>query len=200
MMRAVWMYWSKPYIKHRPWAWLSNLHHHSLGVLSVEGVRQYCDSGELVTDNAGAEMLVEGVGLEFAKVSTALDNLSAVDPSMWTLGKLFSLREQQALFVNIDAACFLRAPLSGQSIPADVFARNRQPLSYDRSSYYGGNPIRDVIISRNSWLPEETLWFTSHPLPTLSRSGTLTDMRSPPDPRLTKRLPNESVSCHVDSA
>lgn len=32
------------------------------------------------------------------------------------------------------------------------------------------------------------------------QSGTLTDMRSSPDPRPTKGLPNESVSCHVDSA
>jgi hypothetical protein len=198
-MRAVWTYWSKPYIEHRSWTWLSNLRHHSLGVLSAEGVRQYCDSGELVTDNAGAEMLVEGVGLELAKVSTALDNLSAVDPSVWTVGKLFGLREQPALFVNIDADCFLRAPLSERSISVDHFARNRQPLSYDGSSYYRSDPIRAVIISRNRWLPEEMLWFISHTLLALLRSGTPTDMRSPPDPRLTKRLPNESVSCHVDS-
>src|SRR4051794_36415912 len=120
-MRAVWSFWSKPYLLRRSPTWRSDLHYLLSWGLSVETARRHYPDTELVTDGEGAAMLIDGAGIHFEKVSTALDDLSFADPNLWTLGKLFTLRMQDAPFVHIDPDCFLWKPLPDRLTLADVF-------------------------------------------------------------------------------
>jgi hypothetical protein len=58
-MKAVWSFWSKPFAAHRHAMWPSEKHHLCSWVLSVETARQHYPDTWLVTDNAGARMLMD---------------------------------------------------------------------------------------------------------------------------------------------
>src|SRR5262249_42856235 len=116
--RAVWSYWSKPYEARRHEPWPSERHHLLSWVLSTMTARRHYGETTLCTDDAGARLLVDGIGLEFEHVSTALNALHVSNPDWWALGKLYAYRMQTEPFVHIDSDVFLWRPLSPD--PASV--------------------------------------------------------------------------------
>lgn len=87
-MRAVWTFWTKPFEARQRWAWRSRKHHLLAWVLSLGTARRHYPHTVLFTDDAGARMLVDGLGLDFAEVRTDLNALDGDDPGWWALGKL----------------------------------------------------------------------------------------------------------------
>ena len=79
-MRAIWSLWTKPMRTGNSWAWLSPLHHLLSWVLSVELAKKHYSDTALFTDDQGARMLVDGIGLEFNSVSSELNALDNYDP------------------------------------------------------------------------------------------------------------------------
>ena len=79
-MRAVWSFWSKPFDAHRQRVWSSDKHHLLSWVLSTETARRHYGRLVLITDSAGARMLVDGIGLAFDEVHTTLDAIAGADP------------------------------------------------------------------------------------------------------------------------
>src|SRR6266567_9051444 len=79
-LRSVWSLWTKPVMAGLS-NWTSELHHLFGWVLSVETARQHYPQTALYTDDAGARLLVDQVGLQFDYVSTALNALDAHDPN-----------------------------------------------------------------------------------------------------------------------
>src|ERR1039458_675758 len=73
LMRAVWSFWSKPYKAHREGIWASQKHHLLSWVLSVATASVHYPDTELYTDDWGAWLLVDQLGLVFGKVSTDLN-------------------------------------------------------------------------------------------------------------------------------
>lgn len=69
-MRAVWSLWTKPFREGRGRPWFSEKHHLLGWVLSVETASKHYSKTSLFTDDKGARMLVDSIGLEFDHVST----------------------------------------------------------------------------------------------------------------------------------
>lgn len=156
-MRAVWSFWRAPFADHREAAWGTETNHLLAWALSVrEASRHYADT-QLVTDDAGAELLVDGLGLEFGEVSTALNGLRDCDPAWWSMGKLVAVGRQERPFVHLDADVFLWKPLPFGL--AGVFAQNPEPFE-QASSYYD-----PAAFGGAAWLPPEWDWYTRTALP-----------------------------------
>ena len=105
-MKAIWSFWSKPFLAQRKATWSSEKHHLLAWVLSLETAKQHYTETSLCTDDARARLLVEELGLSFTQVSTALNSLAHLNPEWWALGKLYAYHQQNEPFVHIDNDVF----------------------------------------------------------------------------------------------
>jgi hypothetical protein len=161
MVEAVWSWWTLP-VKQIGSDWLSEFHELLGWVLSVETARRSYPSTVLVTDDAGARTLVDGLRLPFDTVSTALNDLNARDPDPdWrVLGKLYAYRWQERPFVHIDNDVFLWSRLPDRLETASVFAQNPEYITFG-SSYYQPERIEHTIRSVGGWMPKEIEYYIS---------------------------------------
>lgn len=154
-MRAVWSFWTKPFYTHHRRVWYSDRHHLLAWVLSVETARQHYPDTALVTDELGARLLVDGLGLKFGRVSTELTALRDSDPQWWVLGKLLAYRAQEQPFVHIDNDVFLWKALPERLERAPVCAQNPEWFPIADASWYRPCAYDDAIRAAGGWAPEE---------------------------------------------
>ncbi len=153
-MRAVWSFWSRPFARHRAGSWGTERNHLLAWILSTGAARRHYPRTALVTDSAGARMLVDGLGLEFDSVSTSLDAIAGHDPAWWALGKLFAHREQTEPFVHLDTDVFLWKRLPARLEQAPVFAQNPEAVHPDHFPYR--TALLDAAVdAAGGWLPAE---------------------------------------------
>jgi hypothetical protein len=158
-MRAVWSFWSTPFATARARAWGSERNHLLAWVLSLETARRHYDHTSLVTDAAGADLLVDHLGLEFDSVSTRLDELDEIDAAWWTAGKLLAVSEQDQPFVHLDPDVFLWSALPDALTAAPVFAQNPEPYT-PGGTYYRPELVEAVLPeAAGAWLPPEWSWY-----------------------------------------
>ncbi|MBN8712744.1 MAG: hypothetical protein J0H50_02045 [Xanthomonadales bacterium] len=122
-MRAVWSFWSKPFLARQGRTWRSPEHHLLAWGLSLRLARRHYPDTLLVTDKAGKALLVDRLGLEFNDVSTDLETLRDADAGWWALGKLFAYAMQDRPFLHLDTDVFLWKPLPTALTDAQVFAQ-----------------------------------------------------------------------------
>src|ERR1700730_8204794 len=67
-MHAFWSFWSKPFYAFKGRIWREPVHHLLAWGLSLRLARKHYPETHLVTDEAGAELLVERLGLSFTHV------------------------------------------------------------------------------------------------------------------------------------
>jgi hypothetical protein len=158
-MRSVWSFWSKPFLAERHSSWASEFHHWLAWGLSVDTARAHYPKTSLVTDDEGARLLVDDLGLPFASVSLALNRLKKYDPEWWALGKIEAYRHQREPFVHIDSDVFLWRPLPDRVSGSPLFAQNPEPIVLG-ASCYRPEELERAIGSRG-WLPEEWHWYRS---------------------------------------
>src|SRR5471032_2830482 len=137
-MRAVWSFWSKPFLAFKGRVWLEPLHHLLAWGLSVRLASKHYPDTMLVTDQAGAELLVERLGLRFTHVRTDLEQLRHADVGWWALGKLFAYSVQDRPFVHLDTDVFLWKQLPARLEGAAVFSNARR---LTRRSTSGAVPV-----------------------------------------------------------
>jgi hypothetical protein len=160
-MRAVWSFWSAPYRSHYHRLWHSEKHHLLSWVLSVgEASRHYPDTS-LVTDSAGARMLVDSLGLPFHNVDLRLDGLhpASYDDEWWVLGKLTAYAAQTTAFLHLDNDVFMWSPLPAAVTAAPVFVQNPEIFYFEDQSIYRLEPFLKGIERLSGWLPPEWLWY-----------------------------------------
>lgn len=152
-MRAVWSFWSKPYRAGRGSRWLSDYHARLAWGLSVELARRHYPDTTLVTDDDGAELLVDRLKLPFRSISLELNTLDDRDPGWWALGKLHAYRLQTEPFVHIDSDVFLWNRLPAELERAAVFAQSPEVFGPEREGWY---PLRAVerTFAESGWLPD----------------------------------------------
>jgi hypothetical protein len=159
--RAVWSFWTKPYNARQHEAWPSEKHHLLSWVLSTMTARKHYATTALCTDDAGARLLVDGIGLEFDHISTALNLLDAQDPDWWALGKLHAYRMQAEPFVHIDSDVFLWQPLSPDPASVSVLAQNPEYLLMGHF-HYQPEAFEAAITAGSGWLPREWRWYRAN--------------------------------------
>jgi hypothetical protein len=138
---------------------VSEKHHLLAWILSVETARQHYRDTSLFTDAEGAKMLVDGLGLEFDRVSTDLNALDKHDPEWWSMGKIYAYRAQEKPFVHIDSDVFLWNPLPKRVESAPLFAQNPEYLS--EGWYYYPQDFIAFVKHVNGWVPEELIWYSA---------------------------------------
>lgn len=158
-MRAVWSFWSIPYVAHYRDAWVRPIDHLLSWVVSVQTARQHYSDAVLITDTPGQTLLVEKLGLPFTSTSTVLDNLRGEDPVWWMLGKLVSYSLQAEPFVHIDSDVFLWNPLPTHVATAPVFTQN--PEHHLAGRDYRPGDIAQAMDATAGRLPDEWEWGSS---------------------------------------
>lgn len=156
-MRAVWSFWSKPFQGYMGNTWYEPLHHCLAWGLSLRLARRHHRETMLVTDHAGAALLIDQLGLSFTHVSTELESLRKVDPGWWTMGKLFAYSLQDRPFVHLDTDVFLWKPLPRRLIDAPVFAQCPEE-HHPVDEWCGVRDIENAFARQNLALPIEWRW------------------------------------------
>jgi len=134
-VRLVWSLWTRPMVAGGRIGWRSPRDHLLSWVLSVGLARRYYADTVLVTDDAGAALLIDGLGLEFGSVSLALNALAEHDPDWWALGKLHAYAEQREPFLHIDSDVYLWKPLPEDLLTAPLIASHPEYAELGRSCY-----------------------------------------------------------------
>jgi hypothetical protein len=159
-MRAVWSFWSKPFLAQKGRLWREPWHHLLAWGLSVRLASKHYPDTMLVTDRAGAELLVERLGLRFTHVRTDLDQLRDADAGWWALGKLIAYSVQDRPFVHLDTDVFLWKPLPARLESAAVFTQCPEahpPLG----EWNGPGDIEAAFTAHSLLLPTEWQWVRS---------------------------------------
>jgi hypothetical protein len=156
-LKAVWSLWTKPLTHSRRRGWLSHKHHLLSWILSFESAKRFYPETVLITDDEGARLLVDELGLGFTQVSTELNELDGQDPDWWALGKLYAYQAQTEPFVHIDSDVFLWQPLPDRLARADVFVQNPEPFAHGVFHYQPENV--EQALAAHGWLPAEWLWY-----------------------------------------
>jgi len=159
-MRAVWSFWSRPFLREKGRIWRSPLHHLLAWGLSLRLARRHYPDTMLVTDTPGKLLLVNRLGLSFAHVSTELDSLRNADPGWWALGKLVAYRLQDVPFVHLDTDVFLWRPLPPGVAGAPVFSQcpeDHPPLEL----WCGPHEVEPAFEEHGLMLPAEWQWSRS---------------------------------------
>jgi hypothetical protein len=154
-VRAVWSFWTKPFYAHHRRVWLSDFHHLLAWVLSVGAARRHYPDTALITDELGARLLADRLGLPFDHVSTGLAELRDADPQWWVLGKLWAYRAQDRAFLHIDNDVFLWNPLPEALTQAPVFAQNPEWFPIADGSWYRPEAYDHAIRAGGGWVPDE---------------------------------------------
>jgi len=160
-MLAVWSFWTKPFGTHHGRLWLDEKYHLLSWVLSLETARRHFPETALYTDDEGAARLIDGIGLEFGRVSTALSSLQDHDPEWWTLGKLYTYRAQTEAFVHLDSDVFLWKGLPETLRSAPVLAQNPECFDFGDEHWYRPLRYESALRAAGGWLPEEWAWYTA---------------------------------------
>ena len=162
-MKAVWSFWPKPAKEGHGSRWPSEKHHFLSWILSVmEASKHYGAETELVTDDEGAATLVDGLGLKFTNVSTALNRLRGSDSSWWALGKIVAYRQQTRPFVHLDNDVILWSRLPDELENADVLAQNPEFFRVgDPGEWYIPEQLERLVAGSDGWLPREWRWYRS---------------------------------------
>jgi hypothetical protein len=151
--RAVWSFWTRPLGEHYAAQWASERFHALSWILSFETVSCHFRETALVTDEAGASLLVDRLGLDFDHVSTALEDLSDADPRWWVLGKLNTYRIQERPYIHFDSDVYLWRPLPDRLLTADIATQNREWASTTDVTCYKPSAVTATVVDNGGWLP-----------------------------------------------
>jgi len=162
-MRAVWSFWTKPFYAQHGTLWPSIAHQFFAWVLSVESAKQHFAETRLVTDDDGAVLLTEEIGLEFSSVTKELNALNTSDPRWFTLGKILAYQAQEKPFVHLDYDVFLWKPLPDDLLATPIFAQNPEYFSIRDSDWYRPDLFEELIHAHTQgWVPDEWAWYRQH--------------------------------------
>jgi hypothetical protein len=153
--RAVWSFWSRPFLAHAHDRWASQRFHLLSWVLSFFTIAARFPTTALVTDDAGAQLLVDDLELPFDDVSTSLNKLSAADARWWVLGKLHAYREQNAPFIHFDNDVFLWKPLPASLRQAAILTQNPEYAPTTDETFYKPTRFTKAVAGSGGYLPPE---------------------------------------------
>jgi hypothetical protein len=152
-MRAVFSFWSKPFLLDKEKRWPQEKYHLFSWVLAVQNAKALFDNVVLYTDKSGSEMLSLKLGLPWTKVYTNLDELNSLDYKWWDIGKFFTCSIQNGPFVHIDSDVYLWKHFDRSCLESDVIVQN--PITQQKTEGYYCIPVLNVIERNNGFIPKE---------------------------------------------
>lgn len=158
-MRAVWSFWSKPYLARQGRIWREPQHHLLAWGLSLRQASKHYPDTMLITDKAGKALLVDKLGLDFHNVSTDLEALRDEDIGWWALGKLYAYSLQDRPFIHLDTDVFLWKPLPASVAQSPLFAQS--PELHTATPDCPPAAIEAAFARHGLPLPKEWQWSRS---------------------------------------
>jgi hypothetical protein len=152
-LSAVWSFWTPPFEKRHRERWLDEQFHLLSWALSFHCAAAHFSDRRLVTDSAGARLLVDKLGLPFTSVSISLDRIDNAWQDWWVLGKLRAYREQDRPFIHLDSDVYLWNDLPGHLESADIITQNPEPAPLTDVTYYKPTRIAWTLRATGGFLP-----------------------------------------------
>lgn len=151
-MKIIQSFWTKPFLQSGDslkdarlnGGWPARKYNYFSWALSCLQLRKFYDEVELVTDDLGAFLLIEKLGLPYTKVTLELNNIADSQPGLWALGKIHAYSLQEKPFLHIDNDIFIwnafddrieNAALTAQNIETSV-EEAAQTFSYMSTKFH----------------------------------------------------------------
>lgn len=133
-MQAIQTFWSVPLLnrEHENFSyagWYSELSFYMGTALSFLSISKYYPDLLLITDSFGEKLLVEQLGLEYARVENCLNSFSCIHKDLWALPKLHSYTLLKKPFLHFDNDIFIWSPLSNRVHSAPLVIQNYERLA-----------------------------------------------------------------------
>lgn len=158
-MRIVWSLWTTPVFSGIGSRWLELRYWIYAWILSFKCAKTYYTEKYLFTDDLGARLLVDGLGLDFSVVDTRLNSLRHYDPRLWAIGKILTYRLQNDAFLHIDSDVFLWDQIASRILDAPVFAQSPEPFEPWDGQWYSPQILEAFLLGCGGWLPREWYWY-----------------------------------------
>lgn len=133
-MKLVQSFWSKPFTDNSRFdEWRNKLYMFGCWSLSSLVNKPHFTSNELITDDYGADLFINKLGLEFDNVDLSLNEIDhpAYD---WWMGKQKAYSVQEEPFVHVDNDLIMFKPLKPWVLEADMFGE----VAYDSRCFFKG--------------------------------------------------------------
>jgi len=127
--------------------WLDTRFHLMSWALSACSLSKFYPNIELITDNFGAELLIEKLKLPYKNISLAQEHFKPSFGKLWVLRKIHSYTLQNEPFIHLDGDVYLFRPFSDELLSASLIAQNYE---YNHPYYVEGF---EEVITHCSFLP-----------------------------------------------
>jgi len=140
-MKIVQSLWSKPgqkkakegFAGQNKCGWPDKKYNYFSWALSVLQFRKYYDEVELVTDEAGRDLLVGKLALPYTSVRVELDRLNHYHPDLWAIGKIYAYSIQQEPFIHADGDVYVWERFDEDFMHSPLLCQHREEgVSYER--------------------------------------------------------------------
>jgi hypothetical protein len=128
-MRIIQSFWGKPLTEdlpgRSPAGWPERRYCYMSQALSCLQLHQFHPEVELVTDQAGKQLLLEEIELPYTKVSVELDVLSPYPGDLWPIKNLYTYNLQKTPFIHVDGDVFITGPFGRTAVDAGIMVANQ---------------------------------------------------------------------------
>lgn len=142
-MKIVQSLWSKPGLQPvkegfsgiNKCSWPDKKYNYFSWALSAWQFRTYYDQLELVTDQAGYELLIEKMRLPYTNVRVELDRLNDYHPELWALGKIYAYSIQEQPFIHADGDVYIWEKFDDEFENAPLLCQHREESGHYNRFY-----------------------------------------------------------------
>jgi hypothetical protein len=146
MTKAVFSLWKKPIDNGQLRYGYNSLYDLACSyVLAIETARKHYPNIDLVTDDAGKNLLQRKLGIQFNNVSTELNEIANLSPLHWAMPKIIAMKVQRESFLYLEGNVMLWDDLPKDVKNADVAFQNPEPT--DLFDAYYLELIKDTFSS-----------------------------------------------------
>ncbi|HEV9035430.1 MAG TPA: DUF6734 family protein [Puia sp.] len=158
-MKIIQSFWTLPMLKREAAApenrfsggWCEMKYHLMSWAYSCLQLRCFYDEVELITDQAGKELLIDRLQLPYTHVKVVLDNLNGYDPNWWAIGKVYAFGLQDQPFLHVDGDVFIWEPFPERLVKAALVS---QHLEYAYPFY---KEVLGFLLNRGAYIPKDIL-------------------------------------------
>ncbi|MCD8078847.1 MAG: hypothetical protein LUF04_00020, partial [Bacteroides sp.] len=115
---------------------------------------QHYDKVELVTDQAGKELLIDRMELPYDSVRVVLDDINHYPSLLWALGKIYAYSIQDEPFIHVDGDVFIWKKFSEKVEAGQLIAQHKE-VGHEFSEHY----YKGLLRARPDYFPKEILQF-----------------------------------------
>jgi hypothetical protein len=129
-MKIIQSFWSaQKDISTYSFGWLDAKYHLLSWILSSHQLKKHYDDVELVTDQAGYEILINRLKLPYTKVHVILDKLNKFDDKLWALAKIKAYSIQDEPFLHVDGDVFIWDKIDMGINNYDIIVQNEELIT-----------------------------------------------------------------------